>query len=337
MNLNPEPMISANNLVRTFKTRRGELRAVDDVSLTINKGEAVGLVGESGSGKSTLVRLLMNLAKPSSGEIFFDGLSCKTAPNEFNRQLRLRASMVFQDCFSSINPMRSIGSTVEEPLHIQKVGSKADRKRKVDELLESVGLSPAMAAKRPANLSGGQRQRVAIARALALDPDFLILDEPVSSLDVSIQAQVLNLLRTIYQQKNLTYLFVSHDLGVVRHIADRVLVMYLGRIVEAGPVEEVFENPQHPYTISLLSNVLSLNGEEEISIQLTGDPPSPVEIPSGCRFSSRCFRANPQCKVVDPKLVITYQGKGEEHSVACLFPGQIGTYTNDFSNTKKIP
>ena len=251
MNLNPEPMISANNLVRTFKTRRGELRAVDDVSLKINKGEAVGLVGESGSGKSTLVRLLMNLAKPSSGEIFFDGLSCKTAPNEFNRQLRLRASMVFQDCFSSINPMRSIGSTVEEPLHIQKVGSKSDRKRKVAELLESVGLSPAMAAKRPANLSGGQRQRVAIARALALDPDFLILDEPVSSLDVSIQAQVLNLLRTIYQQQNLTYLFVSHDLGVLRHVAERVLVMYLERIVEAGTVKEVFENAQHPETISL--------------------------------------------------------------------------------------
>ena len=336
MNLNPEPMISANNLVRTFKTRRGELRAVDDVSLKINKGEAVGLVGESGSGTSTLVRLLMNLAKPSSGEIFFDGLSCKTAPNEFNRQLRLRASMVFQDCFSSINPMRSIGSTVEEPLHIQKVGSKSDRKRKVAELLESVGLSPAMAAKRPANLSGGQRQRVAIARALALDPAFLILDEPVSSLDVSIQAQVLNLLRTIYQKKNLTYLFVSHDLGVVRHIADRVLVMYLGRIVESGPVEEVFENPQHPYTISLLSNVLSLNGEEKISIQLSGDPPSPVEIPSGCRFSDRCFRSIPQCKEVDPELVITHQGKWEEHSAACLFPGQLGTYTHDLSNVTEM-
>lgn len=336
MNLNPEPMISANNLVCAFKTRRGELRAVDDVSLTINKGEAVGLVGESGSGKSTLVRLLMNLAKPSSGEISFDGFSCKTAPHEFNKQLRVRASMVFQDCFSSINPMRSIGSTVEEPLKIQNVGSKAERKRKVAELLESVGLSPAMAAKRPANLSGGQRQRVAIARALALDPDFLVLDEPVSSLDVSIQAQVLNLLRTIYQQKNLTYLFVSHDLSVVRHIADRVLVMYLGRIVEAGPVEEVFQNPQHPYTISLLSNVLSLNGEEEISIQLTGDPPSPVEIPSGCRFSNRCFRSNPQCKEVDPRLAITHQGKGEDHTAACLFPGQLGTYTHDFSNAKKM-
>jgi oligopeptide/dipeptide ABC transporter ATP-binding protein len=335
MNLNPEPMISVSNLVRTFKSRRGELRAVDDVSLTINKGEAVGLVGESGSGKSTLVRLLMNLTKPSSGEISFDGVSCKTAPHEFDKQLRTRASMVFQDCFSSINPMRSIGSTVEEPLKIQKVGSKADRKLKVAELLESVGLSSAMAVKRPANLSGGQRQRVAIARALALDPDFLVLDEPVSSLDVSVQAQVLNLLRRIYQEQNLTYLFVSHDLGVVRHIADRVLVMYLGRIVEAGPVEEVFENPQHPYTISLLSNVLNLNGEEGISIQLTGDPPSPVEIPSGCRFSDRCFRADPQCKQVDPRLVITHQGKGEEHTAACLFPGQLGTYPHEIINTKK--
>lgn len=296
--------------------KAGSVRSVDGVSLTIDKGETLGLVGESGCGKSTLARLILALEKPTSGEIFYQGKSL-TAPMSAaeEKAVRRKMQMVFQDPYSSLNPRQRIGSIVRESLDIHGVGSREERKEKTRKLLSLVGLNSEQARRYPHEFSGGQRQRVAIARALALDPDMVVCDEPVSALDVSIQAQVLNLLKDLQDQFNLTYLFISHNLSVIGHVSDKVAVMYLGRIVELASSNEIFENPLHPYTKALLSALPVPDPEAEImNIRLTGDMPSPMSPPSGCPFHPRCPEAIPSCSETIPTLKEITTG----HFVSCL-------------------
>jgi oligopeptide transport system ATP-binding protein len=309
---------------KTFRMRAGHLSALDGVDLVLRKGECVGLVGESGSGKTTLARILMGIERPSSGMARLWGAD----PNALNRAqqaaLRRKIGVVFQDPFSSLNPKLSLERIIAEPLEIHRVGTRATRAARVSELLEAVGLDPGWAGRRATRLSGGQRQRVAIARAIALEPELLILDEPVSGLDVSVQAQVLNLLAELRERLGFTTLFISHDLAVVRHVADRVAVMYLGRVVEEATTASLFDNPQHPYTCALLSSIFDEPGTTTKRIVLEGDPPSPLSIPTGCRFRTRCFAAQPACSETDPSLREIYPGQ----RAACLFPG--GTPANSW-------
>jgi len=289
---------------------RRRLRAVDDVSLRIEAGRTLGLVGESGCGKSTLGRMLVGLIPPSAGTIRLDGRALGPRRSADDRR---GIQMVFQDPYASLDPRMTIHDVVAEPLRINGLY----RAGMVERLLEQVGLSPDAGARRPAQFSGGQRQRIAIARALALDPKVLILDEAVSALDVSIQAQIVNLLRQLQRDLGLSYLFISHDLSIVRHICDDVAVMYLGRIVESGPRDAVFGAPAHPYTQSLLSAVPSLRRRDRRQrIVLEGDLPNPLELPSGCAFRRRCFKAAPRCADVSPDLAPV---QGADHRAACLF------------------
>ena len=311
------PLLEADRLVRHFRTPQGRVQAVDGVSLTIGRGEAVALVGESGSGKSTLARMLVCLDRPTGGTLRFGEHDLTRGRGPGLRAVRRRVSMVFQDPYASLDGHLSIGRSVEEPMLIHRIGTADERAAKVAELLDAVGLDPEMADRRPAALSGGQRQRVAIARAIALDPELVVLDEPVSALDVSVQAQVLNLLADLRERYGLAYLFVSHDLGVVRHVAERTAVMQLGRIVEQGPTEQLFAQPRHPYTIALLSSAMEI-GADERRIALEGEPPSPLRPPSGCRFRTRCFRADAICAEADPALE-EEGGRG----VACHHPGPL--------------
>ena len=311
------PLLQADRLVRHFRTPQGKVQAVDGVSLTIARGEAVALVGESGSGKSTLARMLVCLERPTSGTLRFGDHDVTRGRGAGLRAVRRNVSMVFQDPYASLDGHLPIGRSVEEPMIVHRIGSAAERAAKVAELLDAVGLDPEMAGRRPTALSGGQRQRVAIARAIALDPELVVLDEPVSALDVSVQAQVLNLLADLRERYGLAYLFVSHDLGVVRHVAERTAVMQLGRIVEEGPTEQLFAEPRHPYTIALLSSAMEIDAEGE-RIVLDGDPPSPLRPPSGCRFRTRCFRADAVCAEQDPAL----RGEGDR-GVACHHPGPL--------------
>nr|WP_130614968.1 oligopeptide/dipeptide ABC transporter ATP-binding protein [Cohnella abietis] len=299
---------------RLFSRKKNTLTAVDHVSLQIYRGETLGIVGESGSGKSTLGRLILRLLESTSGDVRFEGQSITDIPERKLGQYRRKMQIVFQDPFSALNPWMTVYELVAEPIRHYGTVAELDLRKQVIALLEKVGLSEADLHKHPHEFSGGQRQRICIARALALQPAFIVCDEPVSALDVSIQSQILNLLHDLQEELRLTYLFISHNLAVVRHVADRVAVMYLGKLVEVGPVEAVFANPSHPYTRSLLSAMLSIDPDvRRERIKLPGDIPNPMNKPSGCRFHTRCEFSTDLCMKLEPELL----DRGNEHYVAC--------------------
>jgi oligopeptide transport system ATP-binding protein len=299
-------------LLRAFTRRTAMLRAVERVDLSIFPGETLGLVGESGCGKSTLGRTLLRLLDPSAGKITFDGTDITTMRQGELRGMRRQMQMIFQDPYASLNPRMSVAATLAEPLIIHGLApTAAERRRRVDELLDRVGLGADVANRYPHEFSGGQRQRIGIARALAVRPRFIVCDEPISALDVSIQAQIVNLLSDLQEAEQLTYLFISHDLKIVQHIADRIAVMYLGRVVELGPARRVYLQPQHPYTRALLSAVpIPVPGAASRRVILQGDVPSPLSPPSGCAFHPRCPEPNkvPECTTVVPKLRVLDNG-----------------------------
>ena len=297
------PLLVAENLVKHYKSRDGEgvARAVDGVSLALKRGETLGIVGESGCGKSTLARLILRLIEPTSGRISFDGDDVMALGHAQLRQRRRDMQIVFQDPYASLDPRMSIGQIIAEPLDIHGLGTRAERRQKVEDLLLMVGLDRSALQRYPHEFSGGQRQRIGIARAIALEPKLLILDEPVSALDVSIQSQILNLLIDLKSRLNLSYIFISHDLSVVEHVSDRVLVMYLGRIVEEGTATQVLRQPRHPYTEALVSAVPGARAEGRIVLK--GDPPSPEAVPSGCRFHPRCPKVMNICLETPPPSI----------------------------------
>jgi oligopeptide transport system ATP-binding protein len=324
-----QPLLDVRNLVMhfpltqgiIFQRKVGAVQAVDGVTLQINRGETLGLVGESGCGKSTTGRAILQLYKPTGGEVIFNGKDLTKLDGTQMRRMRRHLQMVFQDPYASLNPRMTVGNIVSEPMQIHKLVPKNQRTQRVQELLQTVGLNPYFANRYPHEFSGGQRQRIGIARALAANPDFIVCDEPVSALDVSIQAQVVNLLEDLQEQFGLTYLFIAHDLSVVKHISDRVAVMYLGKIVELAERNALYDDPLHPYTKALLSAVPipdPVIEKRRERIILSGDVPSPINPPSGCHFHTRCPYAMEVCKRIDP--LISDQGGG--HYVAChLYPG----------------
>jgi oligopeptide transport system ATP-binding protein len=319
----PTPLVEAVHLTKHFRVTGGGgdvVHAVDDVSLSIYDGETVGLVGESGCGKSTLGRTLLRLVEPTSGDICFRGASIIDLKRTAMRRLRGEAAIIFQDPFSSLDPRQTVGDIITETLTIQTSLRRRARGERMRELLEIVGLDAGHANRYPHEFSGGQRQRVGIARALAVEPSFIVCDEPISALDVSIQAQILNLLMRLQQELSLTYLFIAHDLAAVKHVSDRIAVMYLGRIVEIGDAEEIHAHPRHPYTRSLLSAIPDPDPRVQRAAKrelLKGEVPSPTNPPSGCRFRTRCPIAQPECSQTVPELA---GGDGRETSVACLYP-----------------
>jgi len=298
------PLMQAENVVKHFPSRDGGgvVRAVDDVSLKLWPGETLGIVGESGSGKSTLARLLLHLIKPSSGSVRFRGEALADLDKATLRARRRDMQIVFQDPYASLDPRMPVGEIITEPLAIHRLGNRAERRDKAVNLLQLVGLEPEAASRYPHEFSGGQRQRIGIARAVALEPKLVILDEPVSALDVSIQSQILNLLMELKQRLGLSYIFISHDLSVVEHISDRVAVIYLGRIVETAGAETLFERPCHPYTEALISAIPGAGeAEGKARIVLKGEPPNPENPPSGCRFHPRCPKAFDLCQTREPQ------------------------------------
>jgi oligopeptide transport system ATP-binding protein len=323
MTSNNDVLLHVDNLVMHFPIYRGvfqrqvgAVRAVDGVSFDIFKGETLGLVGESGCGKSTTGRAILQLYKPTDGKVSFEGTNLIGLKRENMRQMRRKMQMIFQDPYASLNPRMTVGQLVGEPLMVHSVATGEEINKRVEQLLELVKLNPAFATRYPHEFSGGQRQRIGVARALALNPSFIICDEPISALDVSIQAQVVNLLEELQQQFGLTYLFIAHDLSMVRHISDRVAVMYLGVFVELTDREELYTNPMHPYTQALLSAVPipdPIADAKRKRVILEGDVPSPANPPSGCRFRTRCPIAEAQCAESRPEFREARPG----HFVAC--------------------
>jgi oligopeptide transport system ATP-binding protein len=324
-----EVILQAENLVKHYPIKAGVLRrtvghvkALDGVSFELYKGETLGIVGESGCGKSTLGRMLLRLEEPTAGKLIFDGVDVYSQKGSAMRRLRRDIQIVFQDPYTSLNPRKTVGDIVGEPFEIHTdVLPKGDRRQRVQQLLELVGLNPEHINRYPHQFSGGQRQRIGIARGLALNPKVIICDEPVSALDVSVQAQVVNLLAELQTGLGLAYIFIAHDLSVVRHISDRVGVMYLGKIVEIGDEDQIYSRPTHPYTQALLSAVPMPDPtlrEVREQIVLTGDVPSPANPPPGCSFHTRCWKAQEICSVEEPPLIARSDGQSS-HDSACHF------------------
>ena len=316
-NANTEPLLKACHLKKYFEIpRKGSLHAVDDVSFEVNRGETLGLVGESGCGKSTVGNVVMRLLPATAGELYFEGKDIfkagKTERNKYCQEMQI----VFQDPYSSLNPKKTIKAILSEPFQIQKIAFGSTLDKRIDELCDMVELQKSLLDRYPHELDGGMRQVVGIARALSINPKFIVCDEPVSSLDVSVQAKIINLLIDLQKKLDLSYLFISHDLSVVKHISKRIAIMYLGQIVETGDVDTIYEHTIHPYAIALLSAIPQINVDQKVSrIILKGDVPSPMNPKPGCRFAPRCWMAQPSCLDATPELVEVEPG----HCVACHF------------------
>jgi oligopeptide/dipeptide ABC transporter ATP-binding protein len=332
----PDVLLRVEDVVKHFPLHHGgigrrevgRVHAVDGVSLTVRRGETLGLVGETGSGKSTLARCITRLYDLTSGRVVFDGTDISRLSRRALHPFRRDLQMIFQDPYGSLNPRRRVGSIIGDPFAIHGVAGGPARKRRVQELMEVVGLNPEHYNRFPAEFSGGQRQRIGVARALALGPKLVVCDEPVSALDVSIQAQIVNLLADLQHDFGLTYIFIAHDLSVVRHVSDRVAVMYLGKVVEVADAGALYDRPRHPYTAALLSAASVADpdlADRRERILLTGDVPSPVDPPEGCRFHPRCPKAQPRCATDQPELTVR-PGDPPTHRTACHFPVEPGDH-----------
>ena len=330
------PLLEVTDLAKHYPVRKGlilakqvgTVRAVDGVSFALNRGETLALVGESGCGKSTTARLVLRLIEPSTGTIRFDGEDVTRVTGAAQRAMRRRMQIVFQDPYASLNPRLTVAETIAEPMLVHGIGDAASRKKRVEELLSLVGLRAFHAQRYPHEFSGGQRQRIGIARALSVQPDLVVCDEPVSALDVSIQAQVVNLLKDLQRRFGLAYLFIAHDLAVVKHVADRIAVMYLGQIVETASKQDLFASPRHPYTRALLAAIPHPDPQRRGQVKpLGGDVPSPMNPPPGCRFHTRCAFAQDRCRQEAPELRTLAQG----HQAACHFAETLPPAGLDFS------
>lgn len=313
-----EELLRIKHLKKYFPTPNGLLYAVDDVNFSISKGETLGVVGESGCGKSTLGRCILRLIEPTDGEVIYQGENIVGCSKEKMKELRKKLQIIFQDPYESLNPRMTVSQAIQAPLIIQKIYKASDRvglEKKTHEMMDLVGLARRVANSYPHELDGGRRQRIGIARALALNPKFIVCDEPVSALDVSIQAQVLNLMQDLQQQLGLTYMFITHDLSVVKHLSSSIVVMYLGQMVEQGTPEQLFNDPRHPYTKALLSAIPIPDPEKKMErIQLNGELTSPINVGAGCRFAKRCLYAKPECSTQNPQLTEVEPG----HFVSCI-------------------
>lgn len=313
-----EELLRIKHLKKYFPTPNGLLYAVDDVNFSISKGETLGVVGESGCGKSTLGRCILRLIEPTDGEVIYQGENIVGCSKEKMKELRKELQIIFQDPYESLNPRMTVSQAIQAPLIIQKIYKASDQvglEKKTHEMMDLVGLARRVANSYPHELDGGRRQRIGIARALALNPKFIVCDEPVSALDVSIQAQVLNLMQDLQQQLGLTYMFITHDLSVVKHLSSSIVVMYLGQMVEQGTPEQLFNDPRHPYTKALLSAIPIPDPEKKMErIQLNGELTSPINVGAGCRFAKRCLYAKPECSTQNPQLTEVEPG----HFVSCI-------------------
>jgi oligopeptide/dipeptide ABC transporter ATP-binding protein len=317
-----EKLVEAKGLYKQYAlksdklfAKRRYLKAVDGVTFDIYKGEFFGVVGESGCGKSTTAKLILDMEHPTKGTVLFKGRDMSTLKPKEWRAIRLDMQMIFQDPLGALDPYMCVGKQIMEPLEIHNIGDPKDRKQMVLDMLAAVSLKPIFYDRYPHELSGGQRQRIVLARALIVKPQLLVCDEPISALDVSIQAQVVNLFKRIHKELNLTFMFISHDLRIVKHVCDRIIVMYLGRVVEEAESDELFANTLHPYSQALISAVPSLTPDAQAKrIMLHGDPPNPIDLPKGCRFASRCSKCTPRCLESEPELVDV----GNGHKVACF-------------------